>query len=95
MPSCHTWHPLFALAQRTPIREDLSHETSVEWDSDRSRLGYRCPCLGADQRQPNDAIAQHAVSDIGADGIDGLAYTEPSGEGAASRNASRERPRRF
>src|SRR5262249_43549173 len=43
MPSCHTWHLLFALAQRTPIREDLSHETSAEWSGNLSRLSYCRP----------------------------------------------------
>jgi hypothetical protein len=48
--------------------------------------------LGANKRYTNDAIAQRAISDSGADGIDGLAYAKPSGKGApSSRNETRER----
>jgi len=47
--------------------------------------------LGAN-RSAKDAIAQRAISDIGADGIDRGAYAEPPGKGApSSRNAPRER----
>jgi len=86
-----TRHPFrWCVADEIAIREDLSHETSAEWNRDRGRLSYRCTCLGADQRQPNDAITQRTISDVSADGIDGLAYAEPSGEGATSRSATRE-----
>jgi hypothetical protein len=49
--------------------------------------------LGAN-RGANDAILQRAISDIGADRIDGVAYAEPPGKGApSSGNATRERSR--
>jgi hypothetical protein len=82
-------------ANEIPIREELSHEISVKWNGDRGRLDYRCTCLGANKRRPHDPVAQRAISDISADGIDGLAYAEPLGEGAASCNATREGSRRL
>jgi hypothetical protein len=86
-------HPfLLSPYRRFQFRRDRGHETSIEWDGDCGRLGYCCASLGANKRYTNDAIAQRAISVIGADGIDGLAYAQPPGKGApSSRNATRER----
>lgn len=64
--------------------EGERHEASLERDGDRGRPRHCRTCLGANKRQPNDAIAQRAISDIGADGIDGLAYAKPSDKSAPS-----------
>jgi hypothetical protein len=93
---CRAWQPAspFGFAAETGAnREDQSHEICAEWDGHCCRPGYCCASLGAN-RSANDAITQRAISDIGADGIDGVAYAEPPGKGApSSRNATRERSR--
>jgi hypothetical protein len=72
-------------------RDDQGHEICAEWDDYCCRPGYCGASLGAN-RSAKDAIAQRAISDISADGIDRVAYAEPPGKGApSSRNAPRER----
>jgi hypothetical protein len=88
MPGVAAGIPFGFAAETGSNREDQSHEISAEWDGHCCRPGYCCASLGS----ANDAIAQRAVSDIGADGLDGVvAYAEPPGKGApSSRNATRE-----
>ena len=89
MPGVAAGIPFGSTAETGANREDQSHELCAEWDGHCCRPGYCCASLGAN-RGAKDASAQRAISDIGADGIDGIAYAEPSGEGTASRNASGE-----
>jgi hypothetical protein len=71
---------------------DRGHEASIEWDGHCGRPGYRSASMGANKRYTNDAIAQRAINVSGADGVDGIAYAQPSGKGApSSRNATRGR----
>jgi hypothetical protein len=90
---CGSRHPSKSSSPQTSaMTEGERHEASLERDGDCSRPRYCRTCLGANKRQPNDAIAQRAISDSGADGIDGLAYAKPSGKGASSsRNETRKR----
>jgi hypothetical protein len=87
---CGSRHPFGFAAETGSNREDQSHEVCAEWDGD-CRPGYCCASLGA-IRSANDALAQRAISDISADGIDGVAYAEPPGKGApsSSGNATRQ-----
>jgi hypothetical protein len=82
--------PFGFAAETGSNRKDQSHEICAEWDGN-CRPVYCCASLGA-IRSANDAIAQRAISDIGADGIDGVAYAEPPGKGApsSSGNATRQ-----
>src|SRR6267154_2548473 len=65
------WQPASLLVSpRTGSnREDQGHEICAEWDDYCCRPGYCGASLGAN-RSAKDAIAQRAISDIGADGID-------------------------
>jgi len=65
--------------RRGSNREDKSHEICAEWDGHCGRPGYRSASMGSNKRYTNDAIARRAISVIGADGIDGLAYAQPPG----------------
>jgi hypothetical protein len=86
-------HPFWFRCRNRFQSRGSSHEICAEWDGHCCRPGYCCASLGTN-RSANDAIAQRAISDIGADGIDGVAYAEPPGKSApSSRNATRERSR--
>jgi hypothetical protein len=95
MSGVPTRHPLPLSPVAFQFRRDRGHETSIEWSGRCFGPGYCCAGLGANKRCTNDAIAQRALSDIGADEIDGFAYAEPSGKGTPSRGASREGERPF
>jgi hypothetical protein len=93
MPGRRSRYPVGFAVETGSNREDQIHEICAEWDGHCCRPGYCCASLGAN-RGANDAIVQRAISDIGADRIDGVAYAEPPGKGApSSGNATRERSR--